>query len=97
MGEGGLDKHQLAGLDYRERGFSRPVEFERTGDRFLAILRYETVRISTDPHPAQDAALLAPLERAIGADLEVVGIDVQHILYWEALDETAAEVRRFLR
>jgi len=62
MGEGGFDKHQLAGLDHRERGFSRPVEFERTGDRFLAILRYETIRISTDPHPAQDAALLALIQ-----------------------------------
>lgn len=57
MGESGLDKHQLAGLDYRERGFNRPVEFERAGDGFCAILRYETVRICTDPHPAQDAAL----------------------------------------
>ena len=62
MGEGGLDKHQLAGLDHRERGFSRPVEFERAGDHFLAVLRYETVRISTDPHPAQDAALLALIQ-----------------------------------
>lgn len=59
MGEGGLDKHQLAGLDHRERGFSRPVEFEQAGECFCAILRYETVRISTEPHPAQDAALLA--------------------------------------
>lgn len=62
MGEGGLDKHQLSGLDYRERGFNRPIEFERAGDRFYAILRYETVRISTEPHPAQDAALLALIE-----------------------------------
>lgn len=62
MGEGGLDKHQLSGLDYRERGFNRPIEFERAGDRFCAILRYETVRISTEPHPAQDAALLALIE-----------------------------------
>lgn len=62
MGEGGLDKHQLAGLDYRERGFSRPVEFERAGESFCAILRYETVRISTEPHPAQDAALLALIQ-----------------------------------
>ena len=59
MGEGGLDKHQLAGLDHRERGFSRPVEFEQAGECFCAILRYETVRISTEPHPAQDAALIA--------------------------------------
>lgn len=62
MGEGGLDKHQLAGLDHRERGFSRPVEFEPAGEYFCAILRYETVRISTEPHPAQDAALLALIQ-----------------------------------
>ena len=62
MGTGGLDKHQLAGLDHRERGFSRPVEFEQAGECFCAILRYETVRISTEPHPAQDAALLALIQ-----------------------------------
>ena len=53
----GLDKHQLAGLDDRERGFSRPVEFERAGEGFRAILRYETVRITTEAHPTQDEAL----------------------------------------
>ncbi len=62
MGEASLDKHQLAGLDHRERGFSRPVEFERTGEHFRALLRYETIRISTEPHPAQDAALLALIQ-----------------------------------
>lgn len=62
MGEGGLDKHQLAGLDHRERGFSRPVEFELVEKRFSAILRYETVRISTRPQPTQDAALLALIQ-----------------------------------
>jgi len=62
MREGGLDKHQLAGLDHRERGFSRPVEFEEAGECFCAVLRYETVRISTEPHPAQDAALLALIQ-----------------------------------
>jgi hypothetical protein len=62
MGTGGLDKHQLAGLDHRERGFSRPVEFEQAGECFCAILRYETVRISTEPHPAQDAALKALIQ-----------------------------------
>ena len=59
MAETGLDKHQLAGLDVRERGFSRPVECERTGDRYQAILRYESVRVVTEPQPAQDDALLA--------------------------------------
>jgi hypothetical protein len=53
----GLDKHQLAGLDNRERGFSRPVEFERTEAGYRAILRYETVRIATETHPTQNEAL----------------------------------------
>lgn len=53
----GLDKYQLAGLDNRERGFSRPVEFERAGEGYQAILRYETVRVETEAHPTQDEAL----------------------------------------
>ena len=57
MGESRLDKHQLAGLDHRQRGFSRPVDFEKAGENVCAILRYESIRISTEPHPAQDAAL----------------------------------------
>lgn len=62
MAETGLDKHQLAGLDHRERGFSRPVEFEQAGETFCAVLRYETIRISTEPHPAQDLALRALIQ-----------------------------------
>jgi len=54
-----LDQYRLAGLDERERGFSRPVEFERTGETYRAILRYETTCVVTEPHPNQDAALLA--------------------------------------
>ena len=57
MDGGGLDKHQLAGLDDRERGFSRPVEFERVGEGYRALLRYETVRVTTETHPTQDEAL----------------------------------------
>jgi hypothetical protein len=57
MGHAGLDTHQLAGLDDRERGFSRPVEFERVGEGYRAILRYETVRVTTETHPTQDEAL----------------------------------------
>ena len=57
MDGGGLDKHQLAGLDNRERGFSRPVEFERAGEGYRAVLRYETVRVATETHPTQDEAL----------------------------------------
>ena len=57
MNGGALDKHQLAGLDNKERGFSRPVEFERVEEGYRAILRYETVRVTTERHPSQDDAL----------------------------------------
>lgn len=56
MGES-LDKHQLAGLDARERGFSRPVVFERVEEGYRAILRYETILRETEPHSTQDDAL----------------------------------------
>ena len=42
-----MDKHQLAGFDARERGFSRPVEFEEAEGGIRAILRYETTRVVT--------------------------------------------------
>ena len=56
MGES-LDKHQLAGFDSRERGFSRPVVFEQIENGYRAILRYETVLQETTPQPTQDDAL----------------------------------------
>ena len=62
MDGGGLDKHQLAGLDDRERGFSRPVEFERVGEGYRAVLRYESVRITTEGHPTQDDALTSLIQ-----------------------------------
>ena len=55
--EESLDKHQLAGLDSRERGFNRPVVFEREGNAYRAILRYETVLRTTELHATQDDAL----------------------------------------
>ncbi len=57
MAQAGFDKHQLAGLDDRERGFSRPVEFEQTGEGYRAVLRYEAVCVATEVHPSQDDAL----------------------------------------
>jgi hypothetical protein len=51
------DKHQLAGFDTRERGFSRPVMFERIGEGYQAILRYETTRVVTPVHDTQITAL----------------------------------------
>ena len=51
------EKHQLAGLDTRERGFSRPVEFEQVAGGVRAILRYETTRVVTDVREIPSAAL----------------------------------------
>ncbi len=62
MGQDALNKHQLAGLDHWERGFSRPVEFEPAGESYRAIFRYESTLVCTEPHPTQDVALLTLVE-----------------------------------
>ncbi len=59
MRKDGFDRHQLAGLDHRERGFSRPVEFEPAGESYRAIFRYESTLVRTEPQPSQDVALYA--------------------------------------
>ena len=51
------EKHQLAGLDTRERGFSRPVVFEQADRGYQAILRYETTRVVTTAHATPGGAL----------------------------------------
>ena len=51
------EKHQLAGLDARERGFSRPVVFEQADGGYQAILRYETTRVVTIAQATPVAAL----------------------------------------
>jgi len=51
------EKHQLAGVDARERGFSRPVVFERADGGYQAILRYETTRVVTITRDTPVAAL----------------------------------------
>jgi hypothetical protein len=57
MAEAGPDRHQLAGLDNRERGFSRPVELERAEEGYRAVLRYESLVVATDHRSTQDEAL----------------------------------------
>ncbi len=52
-----IEKHLLAGLDARERGFSRVVELERAGTAYRAVLRYETAQIATDGHATEVVAL----------------------------------------
>jgi hypothetical protein len=51
------EKHQLAGFDARERGFSRPVVFEQADGGYQAFLRYETTHVATTPHDTPRAAL----------------------------------------
>jgi hypothetical protein len=51
------EKHQLSGLDTRERGFSRPVVFEQAAGGYQAMLRYETTRVMTTPQATTVAAL----------------------------------------
>ncbi|MEW6247688.1 MAG: hypothetical protein AB1555_13410 [Nitrospirota bacterium] len=52
------ETYQLAGLDARERGFNRSVDFERAGDGYRAVFRYETERILTDEKDTREAALI---------------------------------------
>ncbi len=42
-----METHLVAGLDERERGFSRPVEIERREGVFRAIFRYETLALES--------------------------------------------------
>ena len=51
------EKHQLAGFDARERGFSRPIVFEQADGGYQAILRYETTRVVTTAYDTPGAAL----------------------------------------
>ncbi len=57
MTEDRLERYQLSGFDARERGLSRPVEFERTGTGIRAVLRYETTRIVTEERRTPAEAL----------------------------------------
>ena len=57
MSEHTEEKHQLAGFDARERGFSRPVVFEQADGGYQAILRYETTRVVTMAQDTPEAAL----------------------------------------
>ena len=51
------EKHQLSGLDMRQRGFSRPVVFEQANGGYQAVLRYETTRVITTAKDTPVAAL----------------------------------------
>jgi hypothetical protein len=42
-----VEKHQVAGLDEKERGFNRQIDVERTDACYRAILRYEQTLVET--------------------------------------------------
>ena len=52
------DRFQLAGLDDRQRGFSRPVDIDPVEGQYRARLRYESTQIVTAPAATEAAALL---------------------------------------
>lgn len=51
------DTYQLAGLDPRERGFSRPVDLVQENRWYRATLRYEAAQVATAPTDSEEAAL----------------------------------------
>jgi hypothetical protein len=57
MSDQAQEKHQLAGFDARERGFSRPIVFEQADGGYQAILRYETTRVVTTTQATSGGAL----------------------------------------
>ncbi len=42
-----VEKHQVAGLDERQRGFNRQIDVERIDGGYRAILRYEQTLVET--------------------------------------------------
>ena len=57
MANGVVEKHQLAGLDERARGFNRLVELERREIGYRASLRYETALVVSEDVETKAAAL----------------------------------------
>ena len=42
-----VEKHQVAGLDEKERGFNRQIDVERIDGGYRAVLRYEQAVVET--------------------------------------------------
>src|SRR5437899_499567 len=58
------EKHMLAGLDQRARGFTRMVSIEQQAETFRASLQYETLLV-VSADAASPAAALADLARRL--------------------------------
>lgn len=57
MANGVVEKHQLAGLDERARGFNRLVELERRDSSYRASLPYETALVVSEDVETKAVAL----------------------------------------
>ena len=58
-----IEKHQLAGLDERARGFNRVVEIQRAGAACHAILQYEQTQVVADGHVTAADAVQVLIDR----------------------------------
>ncbi|HKN86419.1 MAG TPA: hypothetical protein VJV04_06150 [Nitrospiraceae bacterium] len=47
MGNKVVERHQVAGLDEKERGFNRQIDVERIDGGYRAVLRYEQTLVET--------------------------------------------------
>lgn len=59
MSGGIVEKHQLAGLDERARGFNRIVEVHRIERMYRAVLKYEAAQTAAEGDVSGQAALEA--------------------------------------
>lgn len=64
MADEGLEKHLLAGMDERGRGFTRTVDIERREGVFRAIFRYEALVVES-ASAENAAAALAEMVRSL--------------------------------
>ena len=58
-----IAKHQLSGVDERDRGFSRQVTIEQVDGQYLASLRYESTVVATGGADDETSALAELIEK----------------------------------
>ncbi len=58
-----IAKHQLSGVDERDRGFSRQVSIECVSGSYLASLQYEKTFVTTDGSDDEVSALGELIQR----------------------------------
>ncbi len=61
-----VEKHQVAGLDDRARGFTRLIAIARSEGAYRAILRYEATIVVTDDVETRPVALQELIHRLQG-------------------------------